>query len=62
LSHTLTCYRWDGQSKLIIDYVITKEIRNILTNVSVLPGINFRSDYRLLVADFKKMKRQATSA
>jgi hypothetical protein len=33
LSHKFTCYSWDGQLKSIIDYVIiTKEVRNKLTN------------------------------
>jgi hypothetical protein len=41
---------WDGQSKLIIDYVIfTRAIRNKLTNVRVFAGINFGSNCCLLV-------------
>lgn len=54
VSHKITRYSWDGQSKTVIDYVITDQERSrLVTDVKVIPSENLNSDHRLLVADLK---------
>ena len=56
-SHKYTRYSWNNEHKTIIDYIMcTKLIQNKLTNVKVIPSVNFDSDHRLLVGDFKKIQ------
>jgi hypothetical protein len=54
LSHTINRYSWGGKWRSITDYIImTKEIKTSVRYVKVKPSVNFDSDHRLLVPDFK---------
>ncbi|XP_047099314.1 uncharacterized protein LOC124716808 [Schistocerca piceifrons] len=51
-SHKITRYGWDGESKTVIDYILTEKlIGGKVRDTKVIPSEHLDSDYRLLIAD-----------
>ena len=48
--HHITRYSWDGVYESVIDYIlVSRELRNILLDVRVIPSVALDGDHRLLI-------------
>jgi hypothetical protein len=58
-SHKITRYSWDGSFGTRTDYfILTRNLWNVLNDVTEIPSISSEQDHRILIADFRKVAEQ----